>query len=120
MFKPKGTGKHSQLPDGIFIPGIIEFTLSSKPIGLAADHAYLSFEVKDKCTKDVYAKNESRLAKYQFTQEAMDVHTCGIYNAMLYLDPFAPLKEVIQGLSKSLHKAATNAFPTQYAMHPNL
>ena len=107
----KGTCKHSQLPDGIFIPEIIEFTLSIKPIGWAADHAYLSFEVKDKCTKDVYAKNESAVAKYQFTEETIDVHTCGIYNIMLYLDPFALLKEAIQGCSKLLHKAATNAFP---------
>ena len=107
----KGTCKHSQLPDGIFIPEIIEFTLSIKPIGWAADHAYLSFEVKDKCTKDVYAKNESAVAKYQFTEETIDVHTCGIYNTMLYSDPFALLKEAIQGCSKLLHKAVTNAFP---------
>ena len=30
---------------------------------------------------------------------------------MLDLDPFTPLDEVTQGLPKSLHKAATNAYP---------
>ena len=35
------------------IPEITEFTISGFPIGLAADHAYLCFEVKDECTKDI-------------------------------------------------------------------
>ena len=39
---------------------------------------------------------------------------------MLDLDPFAPLDEVTQGLSKSLHKAATNAFPHTTANPPKL
>ena len=34
----------------------------------------------------------------------------GVYNRMLHLDPFAPLDEATQGLSKTLHKEATNAF----------
>ena len=48
-------------------PSLIpEIKGSCRPIGLAADHAYLRFEVNDGCTKDVYAM-ESRLAKYLFT-----------------------------------------------------
>ena len=43
------------------------------------------------------------------------VYSCEIYSGMRDLDPFAPLEEVTQGftkgLSKPLHKAATNAFP---------
>ena len=38
------------------IPELAEFTISGRPIGLAADHVYLCFEVKDGCTRDVYAK----------------------------------------------------------------
>ena len=76
-------------------------------------------EVKDGCTRDVYAK-ESGLAKYLFTGETLDVYSCGVYNGMLDLDPFAPLDEVTQGLSKSLHKAATNAFPHTTANPPKL
>ena len=79
-----------------------------RPIGLATDDAYLCFDVKDGCQKNVYAKNEN--AKYQFTQETIDVCSCGVYNGMLYLDPFAPLEEVTQGFSKQLHKAARNTF----------
>ena len=67
--------------------------------------------------KDVYAK-ESGLAKYQFTQETIDVYSCGVYNGMLDLDRFTPLDEVAQGLSKSLHKVATNAFPHTTANAP--
>ena len=43
-------------------PEIREFTISGRPIGLAEDHAYLRYEVKDGCT--CYGKG---LAKYQFT-----------------------------------------------------
>ena len=74
-------------------------------------------EVKDGCTRDVYAK-ESGLAKYRFTRETIDVYSSGVYNGMLDLDPFAPLDEVTQGLSKLLYKAATNVFPhTPIASH---
>ena len=75
--------------------------------------------MKDGCTKDVYAK-ESGLSKYQFTGETINVYGCGIYNGMLDLDPFAPLEELTQGLSKSLHKAATKAFPHTTANPPKL
>ena len=54
------------------VPELREFTTSGRPIVLALDHAYLCFEVKDGCTRDVYAK-ESGLAKYQFTRETIDV-----------------------------------------------
>ena len=50
------------------------------------------------------------LAKYQFTCEIVNVYSCGVYNNMLLLVPFAPLEDFTQGWSKSLHKAATNAF----------
>ena len=33
-----------------------------------------------------------------------------VYNGKLDMDPFAPLEEVTQGMLKSLHKPATNAF----------
>ena len=54
------------------IPEIREITIFGRPIGLAAGRAYLCFQVKDGCTWDLYAK-ESGLAKYQFTQETIDV-----------------------------------------------
>ena len=101
------------------IPEIREFIVSGRPIGLAADHAYLRFEVKDGCARDVYVK-ESGLSKYQFIRETIDVYSCAVYNEMLDLDPFAPLDEVTQGLSKWLHKAATNAFPHTMANAPKL
>ena len=102
------------------MPEITEFTIFGRPIGLAADHAYPRFEVKAGYTKDVYAKRESVLAKYQFTCEIVNVYSSGVYNDMLVLVPFSLLEHVTQGWSKSLHKAATNALPTQQAMHPNL
>ena len=81
-------------------PSLIpEIKGSCRPIGLAADHAYLCFLVMNGCTRDVYAKQEGGLAKYNFTQETIDVHSCGVYNGKLDSDPFAPL-EVTQGLPK--------------------
>ena len=50
------------------IPEIREFTIFGRPIGLAADHAYLRFEVKDGCPSDVYAR-ESGMGMYQFIRE---------------------------------------------------
>ena len=55
--------------------------------------------MKDGCARDVYVK-ESGLAKYPFIRETIDVYSCAVYNEMLDLDPFAPLDEVTQGLSK--------------------
>ena len=74
------------------ISDIPEFTKSGRPIGLPADHAYLRFELKDGCTRDVYVKKENGLAKYQFTQETIDEYSSGVYN-----DHFAPLDEVTRG-----------------------
>ena len=50
----------------------------------------------------------------------MHLYSCGVYDGMLDLDPFAPLDEVTQGLPKSLHKAAKNAFPNTMANAPKL
>ena len=60
---------------------------------MAANHAYLFFEVNNGCTRDVYAK-EGGLAKYQFTREIINVYSRGVYNGMLDLDTFTPLDEV--------------------------
>ena len=59
-------------------------------------------------------------AKYQFTRETIDVYNCGVYNGMLDVDPFTPLVEVTQGLSKSLHKSAPTAFPHTMGNTPKL
>ena len=114
MLELKRKSKHNRLPE------IAKFTISGRLIALAADCAHLHFEIKDGCTRDVYAKKESWLAKYEITRETIDVYSCGVYNGMLDLDPSTPLDGVTQGLSKSLHKAATNAFLTQWPMPPNL
>ena len=82
-------------------------------------YAWLVGLIKDGCTKYVYAK-ESGLAKYLFTRETIDLYSCGVYNGMLDLDLFAPLEELTQGLSNSLHKVATNAFPHTTTNPPKL
>ena len=41
----------------LLVPEITSFTISSRPIDLAADHADLHFMVKDGCQKDAYARN---------------------------------------------------------------
>ena len=56
--------------------------------------------------------------EYRDTRRCL--HHKVVYNVILALDPFAPIDEVRQGLPKSLHKAATNAFPNTRAMPPNL
>ena len=48
------------------------------------------------------------------------MYNCEECNGKLDVDPFARLGEVTQGVLKSLHKAATNAFPqtTSNALKP--
>ena len=48
------------------------------------------------------------------------MYSCGVYNGMLDLDPFVSLEEITHGLSKSLHKAATNAFSHSTGNAPKL
>ena len=88
MLELKRKSKHNRLPE------IAKFTISGRLIALAADCAHLHFEIKDGCTRDVYAKKESWLAKYEITRETIDVYSCGVNNGMLDLDLFAPLDEV--------------------------
>ena len=57
----------------------------------------------------IYAKNKGGLAKYQYAWETVRVYTCGMQWHARF-GSFHILEEVTQGLSKSLHKAATNAF----------
>ena len=43
-----------------------DFTISSQPIGLAADHVHQHLKVKEGYQRDVYAKNDIEHVKYQF------------------------------------------------------
>ena len=43
-----------------------EFTICSRCTGLASEHIYLRFKVKDGCEKDVYYKNMAIHIRYQF------------------------------------------------------
>ena len=49
--------------------------------------------MKDGCTTDVYAKNDSGLARYEFIQDTADMYRFGVNNGILELDPFAPLEK---------------------------
>ena len=42
-----------------------EFTICSRRTGLASEHIYLRFKVKDGCEKDVYYKNRTGHANCQ-------------------------------------------------------
>ena len=86
---------------------IREFSISGRPIVLTLDHSYLCVELKDGCTKDVNAKSESWLANYQFNWETINVYSSGIQ----WHGRFRPFCILEEGLSKSLHKSATNALP---------
>ena len=66
MFKPQGICERSLLLEGIpsILSVITDLAISSRHIGLAADHAYLSFSGEDRCQKNVYANNGIGHAKY--------------------------------------------------------
>ena len=77
------------------IPKLKAFTIYGRSIGLAVDHSYLRFKVKDGCIRYVYSK-ERGLAEYGSTRKIVDVYSCGLYNDMLNLDNFVTLDEVTQ------------------------
>ena len=68
------------------IPKIVEFTIPERPIGFAAGQFYLHFEVKDGCTKDVYAEKESGLATHQFIWENMCIVWSIQWNARIAVE----------------------------------
>ena len=102
------------------IPKITMFTISGRPIGLAADLAFSMIWAEGWMRKGCIAKKESGLAKYQFTWETIDVYSGGVYNGMLDSWILSHFYEVTQGLSKSVYKAATNAFPYTMGNAPKL
>ena len=61
-----------------------------RPIGLATDHAYLCFDVNDRCTRDLCDKKESRVAR---TKIYSGDNCCAVCNGMLDSDPLALHKD---------------------------
>ena len=47
----------------------------------------------DGCTRDVYAKKDSGLARYESIQDTVYMYGCGVNNGILELDRFAPIEK---------------------------
>ena len=62
MLNPKGgaTTVDYLVGSPSLIPEIQAFTISGRPVGLAADRAYLHFEKKDGSTRDAYLRFEKK------------------------------------------------------------
>ena len=120
MWEPKRRYKHSLLPDGISITYTWNNRIHSLVNLFAWQQIMHIYALRSRMDAQwtYIAKKDSGLAKYQCTRESVNVYCCGIYNGM---QEFTSLEEVTQGLSISMHKPGSNAFPhTNLVMHPNL
>ena len=72
-----------------------------------------------KCTRDVYAKQDSELAKYQFTRftcQTVNVYSCGAYDDILELDPLATTLTLV---NHNIYPLALLNLATFYTIDPH-
>lgn len=93
------------------IPDVRGFTISSRPIGIAVDHAYLSFTLVGRSPRDGPATHLPRYPRYQFTCETVGVYRDAISDGLFALDPHSPLDEITRGLGGVLHASTSYVFP---------
>lgn len=93
------------------IPDIQNFSISRRPIGVAADHAYLTFSLAYSSTGHTTPSYFPKHPRYHFSRETSDIYISAIYDGLLAMDPHGPLEELTRGLTEVLHIAAGQAFP---------
>ena len=77
------------------IPLIKDFNIGPRPIGIAVDHAILSFTI-------LFQFNATRMnqlpghTRYIFTSESDSIYMDGIYKRLANKDPKSPLKELTE------------------------
>ena len=89
--------------------------MAGRPIGLAADHTYLCIKVKDGCWKDVNAKNECGLARYQSTWKQLR-HIAVEYTMAQFHTPRGSHTRIVSHCMTQPQML----FLTQHAMQPIL
>ena len=93
-----------------FIPLIKDLTIGPRPIGVAVDHALLTFTIEFQFNV-TRMEQTPRHVRYTFTPESDSVYRDGIYRRLADKDPECPLKELTKILTKTIHEAAMEAYP---------
>ena len=99
------------------IPKITKFTISSKPIDLAADHAYLCVEVKMNAQGMHMLRGRVGWLKTNLLRRQLICIVVRMYNGMLDLE--CPKWSYTRIVKVSAYQPQKH-FPTQWAMHPNV
>ena len=93
------------------IPSIKDLTIGPRPIGVAVDHALLTFTIEFQFSVTRMAQNPT-LVRYTFTSQSDSIYKDGIYRRLTDKDPKCPLMELTKILTKTIHEAAMEAYPT--------
>ncbi|MCO5549198.1 hypothetical protein L7F22_002664 [Adiantum nelumboides] len=93
-----------------FIPCIQDFTVGARPVGIAVDHALLTFSVLFQYSIAQTSGGISH-TRYSFTPETNSVYTEEIYSRLCTAGPGLSVEECTTLLTETLHGAALEAYP---------
>ncbi|MCO5581341.1 hypothetical protein L7F22_035222 [Adiantum nelumboides] len=90
--------------------GLMDFTVGARPVGVAVDHALLTFSVLFQYSIAQTSRGISQ-TRYSFTPEANSVYTEEIYSRLCTAGPGLSVEECTTLLTETLHGAALEAYP---------
>ena len=93
-----------------FISHIQDFTVGPRPVGIAVDHALLTFSVSFEYSTS-QAPRGSRHPRYTFTPETDSVYAEEICRLLCTSEPVYTVEEITSMLTVTLHGAAAEAYP---------
>ncbi|MCO5559084.1 hypothetical protein L7F22_012676 [Adiantum nelumboides] len=98
------------------ISSIQDLKVESRPVGIAVDHALLTFSVSCQYSA-IQGHQRTAHTKYTFTPETDPVYVEEIYNRMRAAEPVYTVEEITFMLTEILHGAAKEAFQHTQSGH---
>ena len=93
-----------------FIPLIKHLSIGPRPVGVAVDHALLTFTISFQFNA-MQMMQMSGHTRYTFLSGSDPVYKDGLFRRLVDKNPECPLKELIEILTKAVHEAALEAYP---------
>ena len=93
-----------------FLSSIKDLSTSPRPIGIAVDHALLTFTISFQFNT-TQKMQLPRQIRYTFIPDCNSVYKDGLYRRLADKDPRSPLSELTEILTKAIHEASQDAYP---------
>lgn len=93
-----------------FMSSIQDFKVGPRPVGVAVDHALLTFSVSFQYSASQTQRRVTH-TRYTFTPETDSVYVEEIYKRMWAAEPVYTVEEITSLLTEILHGAAKEAYP---------